>query len=409
MTSPDLQVDANPVRLQILQQTGICAALQQLLQMRNPVMPAVVAQLIGTLVLAGPQAADQIAAQPSIIAGLARLLQPSSVRASLFARDISMAVNAIMQLSSSKVAAERLAAEPGVFAGLVGVLTATADEAAARAAPIASFALLQTATKISSSRVMRMLQQQPDAIAALSDLLDSQHSHELQGQALRVLHALVRALLVDSAADNAAAPRIVKQLAGQRGMLPNLVRLLRRRLPDLQGAQQGDQEMQALSLLSHIATFAGAAAKDELLATPRALPAAVRMLNNKNKTARAMAAGLLWSLSTGGCGLTGWLLPCSIDWQHFEFNPNLGYWVDMAEMADASMTQHRYAVAHLDASVLSEVTWEPDLASCLPGSAQVHAQLRPSCAVPPADFHSQDAPIWSVHHDMLTPWQRKYT
>jgi hypothetical protein len=281
MTERDPQIDANPVRLQVLQQTGICAALQQPLQMPKPRVPALAAQLISNLGLAGPQAAEQITAQPGITA--ARLLQLSSVRASRVAGDLDMAVRAIWHLSHSKVAAERLAAEPGVFAGLVGVLTATADEEAVHTAPTASFALLQTAAKISSSEVMRMLKQQPDAIAALSELLNSQHSHESQGQALRVLHAVVRAMSLNSAAVTAAATRVVQQLAGQRGMLPNLVRLLRSRLHDLQNAQQGNQEKEALCLLQYMVISAGAPVKDELLATPRAVAAIVRMLKTKTK------------------------------------------------------------------------------------------------------------------------------
>jgi hypothetical protein len=307
MTNDEPQVDAGAARLQVLQQTGICAALQQLLQMRNPMTVALAAQLVGTLGQAGPQAADKIAAQPGIIPGLARLLQPSSERAACFAGDVCMAVRAIWHLSSSKVAAERLAAEPGVFAGLVGVLTATADEEAVSAAPTASFALCQTTSQISSSRVMRMLQQQPGALAALSELLNSEHSRESQGQALSVLHAVVRAV----SADRAAAARIVQQIAFQPGTLQHLVRLLRSRVSDPQGAQQDPSpEKLALCLVNYLVILGGAQIdvnpKYALLITPEAIPAIVRMLDHKDKDSRALAASLLWCLSTGGCRWTGW-------------------------------------------------------------------------------------------------------
>jgi hypothetical protein len=297
MTQHDPQRDANPVRLQVLQQTGICAALQQLLQIPKPWVPAVAMQLISNLGLAGPQAAEQITAQPGITAGLARLLQSSSAQASSIPGDLKGTSIAIGILSVSEVAAERLAAEPGIFAGLVGVLAATADPEAVRAAPAASEALWQLVVQTRSSSVVRMLQQQPGAIAALSELLNSDHSHESQGQALRVLHAVVCALSTDTVAHTA----VVQQLAGQRGMLQNLVQLLRSKLHDRQSALQDNQGMQALSLLQ--VALADEGAKDELLATPRIVPALARMLDSKDRSTREQAMSLLLSLMRGGCRL----------------------------------------------------------------------------------------------------------
>jgi hypothetical protein len=142
--------------------------------MRGTALPEKAVKLLYELAEDSQQAAEQIAAQPGMLAGLARNLQPSSAQGldiSLLTAD-KFALLAIGRLTRYRTVCERAAAEPELLSALVALLQAAdSSEAAAVAVPL----VLEVLVEIAGSGPVGALQivQQPGAVAALADVLSN--------------------------------------------------------------------------------------------------------------------------------------------------------------------------------------------------------------------------------------------
>jgi hypothetical protein len=284
--------DVAAARMCILQQPFLIAVLHQLLGMHGTSLPEKAVKWLHHLAQDSQQAAEQIAAQPGMLAGLARLLQPSSAPG----LDLPLltagkhALLTIHHLVSYSTVCERAAAEPELLSSCVALLQAAdRSEAAAVAVPLVLEVLLAFA-RSSAAGALQMVQQ-PAAIAALANVLSSQRAFvEPHGdKGAFAVQGLVLAV-VDAVLNPEYAPitaQIVQHLQQQPQLMENMLLMATKKHP--LGAATGKLFLGvALHNVQSILQLDPEAAK-QIAALPAALTGLIKCLDNKDPTVRAKA------------------------------------------------------------------------------------------------------------------------
>lgn len=219
--SPQGTAQAMAARLAMLQQPSALSALQQLLQRQGTALPSLAASLLSLLAAAGEQAAQQITEQPGMLPALAHLLQLSGSASS----DLQFAVQTGQELMKHSAAAQRMAAEPAIVAGLLRVVRAagTGESRTAITRTIAShacqaaFALHKLAALPGSSVSP---EQQLSITAVPAGLLRSSRDWMMRQEGLGALMHMVQPVPVH------AGDRAARQLAALPGFFCDVVQLL---------------------------------------------------------------------------------------------------------------------------------------------------------------------------------------
>jgi hypothetical protein len=288
----------------ILQQPLVTAALRQLLDMHGTPLPQKTAKLLGLLAQDSQHAAEQIAAQPGMLAGLARMLQPSTAQG--FDLAGNCAYLAIHRLTSYCTVCQRAAADPELLAALVSVLQAAGSSKAA--AEVVS-GVLEVLLSLAQSGPAAALQivQQPGAVAALANVLSSQQSYVMQAKVL----VLVNAVLNSQDADNAAGTaQIVQRLQQPPQLMEHMLLIATKKR--VSSAEEVSRLLGvALHLVQQILLLDPEASR-QITALPAAFTALDKCLDNKEPEVRGMAGQLLSNLKLlqGVCQVLAclWLL-----------------------------------------------------------------------------------------------------
>jgi hypothetical protein len=180
--------NAPAARMCITQQPLITAALRQLLDMHGTPLPQKTAKMLGLLVQDSQQAAEQIAAQPGMLAGLAHMLQPSTAQG--FDLAGNCAYLAIHRLTSYRTVCEQAAADPDLLSALVALLQAAGSSEAAAAVVSGMLEVLLSFVNSGPAAALQIVQQ-PGAVAALANVLSSQHSYVMQAKVLVLVNAVL--------------------------------------------------------------------------------------------------------------------------------------------------------------------------------------------------------------------------
>jgi hypothetical protein len=294
----DNSADVAAARVCIMQQPFVTAALRQLLGMRGTQLPVRTAKMLALLAQDSQQAAEQIAAQPGMLAGLARMLQPSSAQG--WDQVGKCACLAINQIISYCTVCERAAADPHLLSGLVALLLAADSSAAATAVAPAVLDVLRSFARSRAAGALQMVQQ-PGAVAALANVLSSQHTYLIQGRVV----SLVQEVLNPEYAPITA--QIVQHLQQSPQLIENMLLIATKKR--LFAAVGGDSSLLGVALHSvlRIVQHDPEAAK-QIAALPAAVTGLFKCPDNKEPIIRALAAKIINKVTKGDVPASACLL-----------------------------------------------------------------------------------------------------